>query len=294
MKTWAEKPRGEFIVAANLPPEIGKVLEGLFQKAAPSEKGDWIADYVEFSETEAYGIPILRVNIKDEDMAGLLGKPAGQYSTLHTGPLGDYDDLEKVCNCLTKELDRYLSPYKGKTLLVCGIGNRDSPADSIGPETAKRIFTHVPMESAFEKLTVLTPGVSSATNISGSTQIASVSSAIDAACVLLVDSMHCTDYSRLCRCIELTDAGIKIYHSGEELSPSTIGLPVISIGIPAAIRAQDLTPNIEASDQDFLTVSNIEAVVRRASLMIACAILRVAYPELDHSASMMIADYSLL
>ena len=285
MKTWAEKPRGEFIVAANLPPEIGKVLEGLFQKAAPSEKGDWIADYVEFSETEAYGIPILRVNIKDEDMAGLLGKPAGQYSTLHTGPLGDYDELEKVCNCLTEELDRYLSPYKGKTL---------SPADSIGPETAKRIFTHVPMESAFEKLTVLTPGVSSATNISGSTQIASVSSAIDAACVLLVDSTHCTDYSRLCRCIELTDAGIKIYHSGEELSSSTIGLPVISIGIPAAIRVQDLAPDIEASNQDFLTVSNIEAVVRRASLMIACAIMRVAYPELDHSTSMMIADYSLL
>ena len=216
------------------------------------------------------------------------------YSTLQTGPLGDYDDLESVCACLTEELDRYLTPYKGKTLLICGIGNRDSPADSIGPETAKRIFTHVPMKSAFEKLTVLTPGVSGATNINGGTQIASVASAIGAACVLLVDSTQCTDYSRLCRCIELTDAGIKIYHSGEELSPSTLGLPVISIGIPAAIRVKDLAPDIEASDQELLTVSDIEAVVRRASLMIACAIMRVAYPELDHSASMMIADYSLL
>lgn len=281
-------------MAANLPPEIGKILEGLFKKAAPSEGGDWIAEYVDFNETEVHGIPILRVNIKDEDMAGLLSKPVGQYSTLQTGPLGNYDDLENVCACLTEELDRYLTPYKGKTLLICGIGNRDSPADSIGPETANRIFTHVPMKSAFEKLTVFTPGVSGATNISGSTQIASVSSAIGAACVLLVDSTHCTDYSRLCRCIELTDAGIKIYHSGEELSSSTIGLPVISIGIPATIRVQDLAPDIEASNQDFLTVSNIEAVVRRASLMIACAIMRVAYPELDHSASMMIADYSLL
>lgn len=281
-------------MAANLPPEIGKVLEGLFKKGSLSESGDWIAEYVDFIETEAHGIPVQRVNIKDEDMAGLLSKAVGQYSTLQTGPLGDYDDLENVCACLTEELDRYLSPYKGKTLLVCGIGNRDFPADSIGPETAKRIFTHAPMKSAFEKLTVLAPGVSGATNISGSTLISSVSSAIGAACVLLVDSMHCADYSRLCRCIELTDAGIKIYHSGEELSLSTIGLPVISIGVPAAIRVQDLAPNIEASGQELLTVSDIEAVVRRASLMIACAIMRVAYPELDHSASMMIADYSLL
>ena len=216
------------------------------------------------------------------------------YSTLQTGPLGDYDDLESVCACLTEELDRYLTPYKGKTLLICGIGNRDSPADSIGPETAKRIFTHVPMKSTFEKLTVLAPGVSGATNINGGTQIASVASAIGAACVLLVDSTQCTDYSHLCRCIELTDAGIKIYHSGEELSPSTLGLPVISIGIPVAIRIQDLAPDIETSGQELLTISDIEAVVRRASLMIACAIMRVAYPELDHSASMMIADYSLL
>ena len=281
-------------MGANLPPEIGEVLEKLVKKAAGTETGDWVTEYVDFNEAEVHGIPILRVNIKDEDMAGLLGKHIGQYSTLQTGPLGDYDDLEKVCGCLTEELDRYLTPYKGKTLLVCGIGERESPADSIGPETAKRIFTHVPMKSAFEKLTVLAPGVSGATNISGSTLIASVSSAIGADCVLLVDSMHCADYSRLCRCIELTDAGIKIYHSGEELSPSTIGLPVISIGVPAAIRVQDLAPNIEASDQELLTVSDIEAMVRRASLMISCAILRVAYPELDHSASMMIADYSLL
>lgn len=281
-------------MAANLPPEIGNVLEELFKKVAPSKKGDWIADYVEFSETEAYGIPVLRVNIKDEDMAGLLGKPAGQYSTLQTGPLGDYDDLEKVCDCLAEELDRYLSPYEGKTLLVCGVGNQDFPVDSIGPETAKRVFTHAPMKSAFEKLAVLTPGVSGTTNIGGSTMIASVSSAIGAACVLLVDSTSCTDYSRLCRSIHLTDAGIKIYHIGEELSPLTIGVPVISIGIPAVISVKDLAPDMEVSEQGFLTVSNIEAVVRRASLMIACAIMRVAYPELDHSASMMIADHSLL
>ncbi len=104
-------------MGANLPPEIGEVLEKLVKKAAGTETGDWITEYIDFNETEVHGVPILRVNIKDEDMAGLLGKHIGQYSTLQTGPLGGYDDLEKVCDCLTEELDRYLTPYKGKTLL---------------------------------------------------------------------------------------------------------------------------------------------------------------------------------
>lgn len=286
--------REEFIVPAILPPEIGKTLEGLFKKGVASEGGDWIKEYVDFSEHEAHGIPVQRMNIKDEDMAGLLGKPVGRYSTLLTGPLGDYDDLENVCACLTEELDRYLSPCKGKTLLVCGIGNPDSLVDSIGPETAKRILTHAPMKSAFEKLTVLIPSVSGITNISGNTLIASVSSATDAACVLLVDSINCTEHSRFCRSIQLTDAGIQLYHNGEEISHSTIGVPVISIGVPTVISVKNLAPDIEVSDQELLTAFNIEAVVRRASLMIACAIMRVAYPELDHSASMMIAEYSLL
>ena len=65
-------------MAANLPPEIGKVLEGLFKKGSLSESGDWIAEYVDFIETEAHGIPVQRVNIKDEDLAGLLSKAVGQ------------------------------------------------------------------------------------------------------------------------------------------------------------------------------------------------------------------------
>lgn len=279
---------------AILPPEIGKTLEGLFKKSAASEGGDWIKEHVDFTTSECHGISIERMNIKDEDTAGLLSKPVGRYSTLLTGPLGDYDDLENVCACLTEELDLYLSPYKGKTLLVCGMGYQNSVADSIGPETAKRIYTRAPMESAFEKLAVLIPGVSGITNLSGSALIASAASVADAACVLLIASTNCMEHSRLCRSIQLTDAGMQVYYSGEELSKSTIAVPIISIRVPTVISAKDLVPDVEESGQECLTVSDIEDVVRRASIMIACAVMRVAYPELDHRTSMMLADCSLL
>lgn len=281
-------------MAANLPPEVGRILESLFKKAAPSDGCEWINDYVEFSEAVSHGISVSRVHIKDEDMAGLFGRHVGRCSTIQTGPLGDFDDLENVCGCLIEELEQYLTPYKGKTLLICGIGNRDLIVDSIGPETAKRICPQIPMEPAFEKLAVLTPGVSGMTNLSGSTVIASVASSISAACVLTIDSICCTDYSQLCRSLQLTDAGMRIHHTGEELSLSTTGVPVISIGVPTVIRTGDSEQDDGASERDLLTVSNIEAVVKCASLMIACAILQVAYPGLDHAASMAIANDSPL
>lgn len=43
-------------MAANLPPEIGKVLEGLFKKGAQSESGDWIAEYVDFMMIADYSL----------------------------------------------------------------------------------------------------------------------------------------------------------------------------------------------------------------------------------------------
>lgn len=281
-------------MAANLPPEMGKELERLFKKESQSENGGWIADYAGFSNVESHGITVSRVHVKDEDMAGLLSKSVGHYSTLQTGPLGEYDDLENVCDCLTEELDRYLTPYKGKTILICGIGNQDILADSLGPKTAKKICPHLPMKSAFEKLAVLIPGVSGVTNIRNSTAITSVSSAIGAACVLTIDSTCCADYSRLCRRIELTDTGLRICENGVKLSPSTLGVPVVSVGVPCVIRTKDLAPDMDPSGRELLIPADMEDIVKRASLMIACAILRVAFPELDHNNSMMIADSSLM
>lgn len=281
-------------MAANLPPEVGAILEGLFKKTAPAQNGDWIAGYIKFDEAESHDIPISRLNIKDEDMAGLLSKSVGRYSTLQTGPLWNCSDMENACGCLAGELERYLAPYKGKTLLVCGTGNPDLAVDSIGPEAVKRIVPTLSMKSAFEKLEVLAPGVNGAERIPGSAAITRAASETGAACVLAIGSVYCTDYSRLYGSFQLTDAGMRIHHTGEELSLSTTGVPVISVGFPTVICTGDSAPDAGVPERDMLTISNIEAAVKRASLIIASAILQVAYPELDHAASMMIVNHSPL
>lgn len=63
---------------------------------------------------------------------------AGLYIAIETGPLARLTDFEDVCACLTEQLRPLLEPYFGKSLCICGMGNRAMPSDSLGPETARR------------------------------------------------------------------------------------------------------------------------------------------------------------
>lgn len=281
-------------MSAMLPPEIGDVLEKLFGAAASKADNSWIDDYVTFEEAESHGIMVSRAHIKDEDMAGLLGKAIGHYTTLQTGLLSGYDVLEDICACLTDELNHYLAPYKGKSLCICGIGNADLLTDSLGPETAKRIYPRVPMQSAFEEITVFYPGVQGNTNIETNKAISSIAAMTGADCVLAIDSTDCSDYANLGSTIQLTDAGLRIHKNNEYLAQSTIGKPVISIGVPTVIHVNRLASDMRALGNGFLTVSDIAEVIKRAALVIASAVLQVAYPELDYQASRMIAEGTLL
>lgn len=282
----------EKIPPAKLPPEIGGVLEQLFGDVSAKTDGKWIADYAEFEETVSNNITVSRLHVKDESMAGLLSKSVGRYSTLQTGPLDEYGRLEDICCCLAAELRRYLAPYEGKPLLVCGVGNPELPYDALGPETAKRIYPKMTMEPYFKKVTVFCPSVSSKTNVDITTTIFGIASAVDAACMLAIDATICSNPEDMCGCIQLTDAGLSICHTGEVLDASTIGIPVITVGVPTTIRADSL--GIKIPCDELLTPARITDITKYAASAIACAVLQVAYPEMDYETSKMFVDELML
>lgn len=277
--------------SANLPSEIGAVIEQLAVKAAKAD-GAWIADYAEFEDTVISSIKVSRQHIKDEDMAGLVSKPVGRYSTLQTGPLNEYGQLENICSCLSEELRRYLAPYMGKPLLICGIGNPDLPYDALGPETARRIYPKITMEPYFEKMSVFTPSVSSSTNISTIAAVSGMVTAVNAACVLAIDATDCSDPEDICSCVQLTDAGLHINKSGEILDAGTIGVPVIAVGVPTSIHASRL--GIKVPCDDLLIPAGITGITKYAASAIACAVLQVAYADMDYETSKMFVDQLLL
>ena len=276
----------------NLPPEIGVMLDQLIGKAAVKTDGTWADDHVESESAVSNGVNVSRFYVKDKAAGSLLNKPVGRYSTLQTGPLNEYERLEDICNCLAGELRRYLAPYKGKTLLICGIGNPDLPYDSLGPAVAARIYPGIPMELHFEKIAVFAPSVSGKTNISTVTAISGMASVVNAACVLAVDATDCSDPEDICICIQLTDAGLHINKSGEILDAGTIGVPVIAVGVPTSIHASRL--GIKVPCDDLLIPAGITGITKYAASAIACAVLQVAYADMDYETSKMFVDQLLL
>ena len=280
------------IPPAILPMELGFEVERITRGLAAKPDGAWIADYVEFEDAVSNNIKVSRLHAKDDSMAGLLGKSAGRYSTLQTGPLNEYERLEDICCCLAEELRRYLAPYAGKTLLLCGIGNPDLPYDALGPETVRRVYPKMTMEPYFEKITTFCPGVSGNTNISTITAVSGMASAVNAACVLAIDATDCSDPESICSRIHLTDAGLHIRQNGEILDAATIGIPVIAVGMPTSICASQL--GIKIPCDDLLTLAGITNIIKYAASAIACAVLQVAYPGMDYETSKMFVDELML
>ena len=114
-----------------------------------------------------------------------------------------------------------------------------------------------------------------------------------AACILTIDACVCKDAERLCRAIHVTDSGIQTYWGMSELRQSTLGIPVIAIAVPTAIRAADLSVKADINPDCFFTTTNILDTINVASFVIACAITQVIYPELDYEDCKRWIEFSL-
>lgn len=241
---------------------------------------------MDMEEYISHGVPVTWAHVQTEADSKLLDRPCGQYITLETGPLDKLNSFEAVCACLADQLRPLLEPCLGKTLCVCGLGNQDMVSDSLGPEVARRfrpkLFESFVAKSNFEKVVMICPGVNGYTNLSSEKIIASVVSAIDAACILAVDCTSCTDLERLCSSISLTDNGMHAYWGTADLRESTVGIPVVTIGVPTMIGVPALFNTENTAQELYLTTLHISNVIQSASFIIACAITQVAFPELDY------------
>lgn len=248
-------------------------------------------DFIELSnkqveEYTSHGVPVLRVHLQSPEAAEALGRRPGTYITLNTGPLDKLASFKNVCSCLVEQLRPLLSPYFGKTLCVCCLGNQAVPSDTLGPETALRFrpgaYDSLGMKSNFLKTAVICPGVNGQTNLSTQTIISGVVSTIGAACVLAVDSCLSGDAERLCSTIQMNSGGMRTYWDTADICSSTVNVPVISICVPTAIRMVDLCRGESVEDGPFLSPVHISTIINVASFIIACAVTQVAYPELDY------------
>ena len=220
------------------------------------------------------GFTVERQEILDPEIAAIFGVPIGTSWRIRTGPLCEISDISEAGECLAEILRPLLSPWFGKVLCICGLGNVWQLHDCLGPVTTARIpasgLASIHTDCQFSSIVTITPGVFGHTNLETSAHIASVVQAVGAAGVLLIDAEQTSKYENLCACIGVRNNGIKTGLRGAPLDQTTLPVPAVSIAVPTALRPEGCS--------DFVMRTTFREDVAAASRMIAYAVMRVAYP----------------
>lgn len=182
------------------------------------------------------------------------------YITLEVESISDHLDSDNALLKLTAEELSALLPKEGG-VLVAGLGNRNITPDALGPLTAEKILAtrHIKGELArvtgldnLRPVAVVSPGVLGCTGIEAFELIKAVVNELHPAVVIAIDALAARSPSRLGCTIQLCSAGISpgagVGNSRPRIDESTLGTPVISMGIPTVVDAATLAADLLGGD----------------------------------------------
>ncbi len=235
------------------------------------------------------------VKIESQAAAKILGKPIGTYCTISFPPLDTLCDTEDIITATVNALKKLIKS-KNQTL-IAGLGNADITPDALGPMTAGRIFATRHLSNELKKsigleglnsVCCINPGVLGKTGIESHDLIASAVKSVNPDTVIAVDALACRSASRLCRTIQISDSGIcpgaGVNNSRKELSLSTLGVPVIAMGIPTVIDANSFFEHIDGKIGNMMvTPKEIDLLIEKSADILSRAINIFLQPSLDIS-----------
>jgi len=215
-------------------------------------------DGVIYKEENLFGFSMTRVEITSESGSIATGKPCGKYLTLHTGsPWNDSSDsminAARALSVLIEELicDKVSS---SAPVLIAGLGNVTITADAIGPKALEHVIVTRHIKSASPSIfsdlglfdvAALAPGVLSQTGVETTEIIKSLVDKISPSTVIAIDSLASRNLERLVTTVQLSDTGISpgsgMGNRRSSLNEKTVGVPVISIGVPTVVDVGALT-----------------------------------------------------
>ncbi len=242
---------------------------------------------------------ITEIIITDEMAALRMGKPKGRYITIETDRLSasPQDFNEQVSNIADELLN--LSGSDNKSILVVGLGNADITPDALGPQVISHVIAtrhlkdELPDDNELTELgnvSALSPGVLGQTGIEAAEIISAVCEKTHPNCVYVIDALACSDISRLGTTIQLSDTGISpgsgVQNRRKELSKSTLGVPVIAIGVPTVVDMHTIVENITGESPNkhlpnmMVTPRDIDKLIERTARLLSFSINKAAQPTL--------------
>lgn len=232
-------------------------------------------------DEELFGLKLLAVDILSEEGARALGKPEGKYFTLDLP--GHFERGAEQFSDAVKAVAELIVRCGGNTgsVLVAALGNPDITPDALGSLAAGSIIVtrHLKASAptdftAFASLALCRPGVLGTSGIESAAQIKLLCQALNPELVIIIDALAGSDLDRLCRCIQVSNSGISpgsgVGNDRQELNQASLGIPVISIGMPTVIDAKAIGG--DGMQSMFVTPRSIDAQVRSAARLIGYGI----------------------
>ena len=237
---------------------------------------------VRCSTEQLHGLEVFSVDIFNREGETKIGKPQGQYYTLQLPRWFDRGSeyFSDTVTALAELVGRCL-PHERENVFVAALGNPDITPDALGSLAASTILVtrHLKKRepeqfSQFCSLALCRPGVLGTSGIESAAQIKMLCREIEPQLVVAIDALAGSEADTLCRSVQVSNAGISpgsgVGNDREELSPATLGVPVLSIGIPTVIDAGFLGE--EALSGMFVTPRDIDSLVRHGARLIAYAL----------------------
>lgn len=209
-------------------------------------------DGISVSEETVKGFHIhrLTVTVPREEIAD-----AGRYVTLTLGKpwMETGERLTVAAETLSKIITELCpSPRPISAMTLC-LGNRKITADAVGPLCADGLIAtrHLKTERpeiwdslGGVSLSVLSPGVSGETGIETLELTKAAVNTAKPQVVITVDALSARDTARLGTSLQITDVGIApgsgVGNHRMAISSKTLGVPVISIGVPTVAHSATL------------------------------------------------------
>lgn len=267
-------------------------------------------DGIELKKKDYGDVVMSSLFVKTDKAAQSIGKDRGSYITAEMNTLTDeFKETDKRLELIAQNIRRLL-PQKG-LVLVAGLGNDNITPDALGPKAARGILAtrHIRGELArstgldrLRGVAVLTPGVTGQTGIETGELILSVAQRIKPAAVIVIDALASRRLERLGCTVQISDTGISpgdgVGNHRAKINRDTVGVPVVSIGIPTVVDAFTLAADLlldsdEASPELIkrsvypngqkmvVTPGEIDLLVERGSRLISMAINVALQPSLS-------------
>lgn len=259
---------------------------------------------LEMTRRRESGMTITRMNVRTPQAARRIGKEPGTYITCEFKALTDEftaaDERLHIIGGLIGEL----VPKKG-CVLVAGIGNRNITPDALGPRSAARVlatrhFTGAAAQAigldSLRSVCVLSPGVLGQTGIEVHELLSGIIENAGVSCVIAIDALASRRLGRLGRTVQISDTGIApgagVGNHRSVINERTLGVPVISVGVPTVVDAATLAADLLSHSTPMkpemppfaadmvVTPREIDLLIERASVLIGMSINVALQPDL--------------